>query len=1147
MGVQYLLKVAVFLVAGSLAACGGSGGGDDGGGDNQKPPVVNSFQAAPNAADIDTPVTFSWDVSDANGDTLTCTLDVDGDGTADHTISDCANTASQAHTYTAAGSYSATLSVSDGNGGKADRTVTVTISAANTLPAFDSDFSATPNPTTAGSPVTFNWAVSDADGDTLTCSLDVDGDGTADYTISDCANTGSQAHTYATAGDYPAKLTVDDGNGGAVEQTVSMTVDPAASNTAPVFDTGLGMTPNPVEEGSPATFTWAVSDADGDPLTCTLDADGDGGTDYTITNCASNGSQAHTYVAAGSYSATLTVSDGKGGSVAQSLAVTVSAANTAPVFDTSLGVTPNPVEEGSPATFTWAVGDADGDTLTCTLDVDGDSSTDYTITDCASNGSQAHTYIAAGTYSATLTVSDGNGGTVAQTVDLIVDPAAGNTAPVIDSFSTSASPSYTNAATTLVWSVSDADGDSLTCTLDVDGNAVADYTIGDCASNSSQLHTFATAGSHTVRLSVSDGVDTVTREQVVTVVEPVVMAVTMDDRTAVAGERILYTVTVGNRSPESVDGVSVQFQVPAGLTFNYYYDAEPNAASCSACSEGSEATWDLGTLAAGESRSIDINANVAAGLLDGDLLVMPVRVTADGENDTMAFRQVVRVNNSPAADLSLSASTDPVMPGEGFVYRVDLGNISAGAITNGQLRLTLPAGVSVDAVSDGGSDLGGGVVSWDVASLAVGGSLRREVTVTADASLVAGEILQADVELTHDGGLEVDNRADFAVTVVEAAPKLSVALVSATDAVVVEGRVLYTLTVSNTAAVPVNNVGVQLRVPAGLTFNYYYDAEPNAASCSACSEGSEATWDLGTLAAGESRSIDINANVAAGLLDGDLLVMPVRVTADGENDTMAFRQVVRVNNSPAADLSLSASTDPVMPGEGFVYRVDLGNISAGAITNGQLRLTLPAGVSVDAVSDGGSDLGGGVVSWDVASLAVGGSLRREVTVTADASLVAGEILQADVELTHDGGLEVDNRAGFAVTVVDSTPEVSATISATPSPVAPGGTLVYTIIVSNDSARPANAVKVVFRVPGGLSFNYYYDAEPDAAGCSACSGGSEATWDLGVLGAGANQTITINATVDAGLDLGTLLDVPLRVTATELVDTIELRYVTPVGN
>ena len=142
---------------------------------------------------------------------------------------------------------------------------------------------------------------------------------------------------------------------------------------------------------------------------------------------------------------------------------------------------------------------------------------------------------------------------------------------------------------------------------------------------------------------------------------------------------------------------------------------------------------------------------------------------------------------------------------------------------------------------------------------------------------------------------------------------------------------------------------------------------------------------------------------------------------------------------------------------------------------------------------------------------------------------------------------MDNRAGFAVTVVDSTPEISATISATPSPVAAGGILVYTIIVSNDSARPANAVKVVFRVPGGLSFNYYYDAEPDAAGCSACSGGSEATWDLGVLGAGANQTITINATVDAGLDLGTLLDVPLRVTATELVDTIELRYVTPVGN
>ncbi|HHH47807.1 MAG TPA: PKD domain-containing protein, partial [Gammaproteobacteria bacterium] len=623
MGVQYLLKVAVFLVAGSLAACGGSGGGDDGGGDNQKPPVVNSFQAAPNAADIDTPVTFSWDVSDANGDTLTCTLDVDGDGTADHTISDCANTTSQAHTYTAAGSYSATLSVSDGNGGEADRTVAVTVTAANTPPVFGSDFSATPNPATAGSPVTFNWAVSDADGDTLTCSLDVDGDSTADYTIPDCANTGSQAHTYATAGAYAARLIIDDDEGGVVEQTVSVTVDPAASNTAPVFDTSLGVTPNPVEEGSPATFTWAVNDADGDPLTCTLDADGDGSTDYTIADCASNGSQAHTYVAAGSYSATLTVSDGKGGSVAQSLAVTVSAANTAPVFDTSLGVTPNPVEEGSPATFTWAVGDADGDTLTCELDIDADGSIEYTINDCANNASQMHTYGQAGTYQARLSVSDGIAPAVQSTTDVTVSAP-----PVINEFTVSPNPAYATVATTFYWQVSDADGDTLTCELDVDADGTNDYTINDCANTASQGHTYATSGNYTARLTVSDGVSAVQATlSSLEIVSPLLVDISVNGP-AVAGGRVPYTITVSNVSAQPMDDVSVVFTVPPELRFNYMGDAEPDA-SCSNvwCVDGLEATWALDTLAAGESRTITINAPVVADVLAGSLITAPVRVT----------------------------------------------------------------------------------------------------------------------------------------------------------------------------------------------------------------------------------------------------------------------------------------------------------------------------------------------------------------------------------------------------------------------------------------------------------------------------------------------------------------------------------------
>ena len=204
------------------------------------PPVINSFNANPNSGNAPLTVTFSWNVSDPDGDVLTCYLDVDNDGNSDYTINDCANNASLEHTYNNPGSYTAKLTVKDGYDGIDSKTVSITVTSAGNNPPSINSFNANPNSGNAPLTVTFSWNVNDPDGDVLTCYLDVDNDGNNDYTINDCVNNTSQEHTYNNPGNYTAKLTVDDGNGGTDSKTVSISVTSAANNVTQVTLGGGG-------------------------------------------------------------------------------------------------------------------------------------------------------------------------------------------------------------------------------------------------------------------------------------------------------------------------------------------------------------------------------------------------------------------------------------------------------------------------------------------------------------------------------------------------------------------------------------------------------------------------------------------------------------------------------------------------------------------------------------------------------------------------------------------------------------------------------------------------------------------------------------------------------------------------------------------
>jgi len=373
------------------------------------------------------------------------------------------------HTYQQGGKYNVTLTVDDNSGTTCATDTISQVIHVNAPPMADAgeDIVMNLQSPSASYQVSLDGSrSSDPDGDALSYYWDL-GDGSK-------AEGKRVEHVYDKGGNYTAKLLVNDNSGtpcstDADTVNIELNKGPVAEAGAPqaacvgqelVFDGSQSF----VDPGIPANFTWDFGD-------------GSTGTGKVVK---------HRYKAGGDYRVMLTVDDGRGTPVSQSMDSVSVTLNTPPRAQLAqVGI----ACAGDKLSFDASgSSDADGDRLTYTWDFG-----DGTVINGGSK--ESHRYEKGGDYRVRVTVDDGSGqrcssSTAAIKVKLNTPPVA-NTGPNLVCCTDQVS-SFDGSSSM------DPDGDSL--------SYVWDFGDGQGSTEGPKVsHSYSQSGTYNISLTVDEG------------------------------------------------------------------------------------------------------------------------------------------------------------------------------------------------------------------------------------------------------------------------------------------------------------------------------------------------------------------------------------------------------------------------------------------------------------------------------------------------------------------------------------------------------------------------------------------------------------------------------------------------------------------
>ncbi len=534
-------------------------------------------------------------------------------------------------------------------------------------------------------------------------------------------------------------------------------------------------------------------------------------------------------------------------------------------------------------------------------------------------------------------------------------------------------------------------------------------------------------------------------------------------------------------------------------------------------------------LEAGAAVTLTVDGTVhpsARGTLSNTATVTPpAGFTDDPSDDTATDDTMVTVETG--LTVAKSDGEDTAVAGLPVIYQILVTNAGPSDALGATVADVVSAGLSgvtwtcTPGAGASCSASGAGDIS-DTVNIPVGGSVSYRLRGVVDPGLT-GELANTATVAAPADGSDPDP-SDNASTDVDAVVPVADLWVTKSDGVdeVVPGTaVTWTIVVGNDG--PSDGAGTVSDVLPGVVSGATWSCAPGpGATCSASGSGSIS--DAVTIPAGSSVTYTVTGTVSPAAT-GSMANTAAVTVAEGISDPNLLNNTATDTDAltPEADLSIAKvdAQDPVGLGGQIVYTVTVTNLGPSDAQGVQVTDTLPAGVTLVGTTGCAEDAGG-VPVCTLGPLGAGSSVAYTITVSADPG-TEGTVTNTATVNSATGDPNPGNDTAGEDTLVTRLADLGLDKTDSVDPVIQGGTLLYTLTVSNAGPNDATDVVVTDTLPAGVTLELTQGCQEDPGGAPTCTVGS--------VPAGGSRQVVIAVTVNA--PAGTVLTNSAAVSASSM--------------